>query len=71
MWVKIVDGLNLYTDKVPIVLSSRETFSRCGPVVNVLRRCAVCEELMPKKKFSVLVRNICKPCVKAISEEGT
>ncbi len=67
MHVKHVNGLNLYTDKVPIQGGYDGDTTKNGRA-KVFKRCDYCDKMRSPKSFGKLVRNICKYCVKKITE---
>ena len=70
MWVKHVNGVNLYTDKLHIVYDYPGSTKKNGRVKS-WRYCLGCRAMKGSRDFGKLVRNICGECVlKIIYEEG-
>ncbi len=70
MIIKHVHGLNLYTNKIPILYDYIGNTTKNGKMT-IWKRCVVCEHMKSPRQFGKLVRNICKLCVKEISEGGS
>ncbi len=65
-WVKHVNGINLYTDKVPMqggYLGDTHANGR----FKTFRRCDGCGHLKSPRSFGKLARKICRQCIKEVA----